>query len=116
LLWSVTRLFLRAPAGRPRFNVLGALTAITHELLTVTNDPYMTATEVRPLLRPLAALNRGAPVTVVVDNARSQRWAQGVTLAASLQIEWCFLPPSSPHLPRIERLWQFVKKQGLYST
>ena len=31
-LWSVTRLFIRAPAGRQRFNVLGALNAITHEL------------------------------------------------------------------------------------
>ena len=39
-LWSVTRIFLRAPAGRQRFNVLGALNAIPHELLTVTNDTY----------------------------------------------------------------------------
>jgi hypothetical protein len=30
-LWSLTRVFLRAPAGRQRFNVLGALNAITHE-------------------------------------------------------------------------------------
>jgi hypothetical protein len=41
-LWSVTRLFVRAPAGRQRFNVLGALNAITHELLTVTHDTYIT--------------------------------------------------------------------------
>ena len=42
-LWSVTRVFIRAPAGRQRFNVLGALNAITHELITVTNDTYITA-------------------------------------------------------------------------
>jgi transposase len=115
-LWSVTRLFVRAPAGRQRFNVLGALNAITHEFLTVTNDTYITATEVCALLRQLAALQLGVPLTVVLDNARYQRCAQVVALAASLHIELCFLPPYSPNLNLIERLWKFVKKQCLYST
>jgi hypothetical protein len=66
-LWSVTRIFLRAPAGRQRFNVLGALNAITHEQVTVTNDTYITATEVCTLLRQLAALNLGVPLTVILD-------------------------------------------------
>ncbi len=115
-LWSLTRVFLRAPAGRQRFNVLGALHAITHELLTVTNNTYITATEVCELLRHLAALHLGVPLTVVLDNARYQRCAQVVATAASLQIELCFLPPYSPNLNLIERLWKFVKKQCLYST
>jgi transposase len=115
-LWSVTRIFLRAPAGRQRFNVLAALNAIPHDLVTVTHDTYSTATEVCALLRPLAALSLDVPLTVVLDHARYQRCAQGVTLAASLQIELCFLPPSSPNLNLIERLWKFVKKQCLYST
>ena len=102
-LWSVTRIFLRAPAGRQRFNVLGALNAITHELVTVTNDTYITATEVCALLRQLAALTLGVPITLVLDNARSQRCAQVVTLAASLPIELCFLPPYTPNLNLIER-------------
>jgi len=106
----VTRLFLRAPAGRQRFNVLGALNALTHELVTVTNDTYLTATDVCALLRHLAALNFDVPLTVVLDNARYQRCAQVVRLAASLQIELCFLPPYSPNLNLFERLWKFVKK------
>lgn len=53
---------------------------------------------------------------MVLDNARSQRCAQVITLAASLHLELCFLPPSSPNLNLIERLWKFVKKQCLYST
>jgi len=114
--WSVTRSFLRAPAGRQRFNVLGALNASTHELVTVTNDTSLTATEVWALLRHLAALHRGVPLTVVLDNARDQRCAQVVTLAASLPMELGFLPPYSPTLNLIERLWQFVKKPCRYST
>jgi len=36
-LWSFCRIFLKAPAGRKRFNVLGALDAISHQrqLLTI---------------------------------------------------------------------------------
>jgi transposase len=40
-LWSFTRLFIKAPAGRKRFNVLGALNACTHEIVTVTKDTYI---------------------------------------------------------------------------
>jgi len=36
-------------------------------------------------------------------------------VAASLKIEVCYLPPYSPNLNLIERLWKFVKKQCLYS-
>jgi hypothetical protein len=78
-LWSLTRVFLRAPAGRQRFNVLGALNALTHELVTVTNDTDITATEVCTLLRQLAALNLAVPLTIVLDNARYQRCARNST-------------------------------------
>ena len=84
--------------------------------VTVTNDTYITATEVCPLLRQLAALHFGVPVPVVLDNARYQRCTHVVTLAASLPIEVCFLPPSAPNLNLLERVWKFVKKPCLYST
>lgn len=114
-LWSVARLFIQAPSGRQRFNVLGALNAITHELITVTNNSYITGTEVCALLQKLAALNLGVPITVFLDNARYQKCALVTTLAASLHIELCFLPAYSPNLNLIERLWKFVKKECLYS-
>ena len=114
-LWSLTRLFIQAPAGRQRFNVLGALNAVTHELITVTNDSYITAETVCDLLHKLAALNLGVPITIFLDNARYQRCALVQTTAASLKIELCFLPAYSPNLNLIERLWKFVKKQCLYS-
>ena len=114
-LWSLTRMFIQAPAGRQRFNVLGALNAITHELVTVTNDTYITAETVCDLLRQLAALNLGVPLTVFLDNARYQKCALVKAAAASLGLELCFLPAYSPNLNLIERLWKFVKKQCLYS-
>jgi len=114
-LWSLTRVFIKAPAGRQRFNVLGALNAISHELVTVTNDTYITAESLCALLHQLAALNLVVPITLFLDNARYQKCALVQTLAASLNIELCYLPAYSPNLNLIERVWKFVKKQSLYS-
>lgn len=114
-LWSLTRVFIKAPAGRQRFNVLGALNAMTHELLTVTNDTYITAESLCALLQKLAALNLAVPMTVFLDNARYQKCALVQAVAASLNIELCYLPAYSPNLNLIERVWKFVKRQCLYS-
>jgi len=114
-LWSLVRVFIQAPSGRQRFNVLGALNAVTHALITVTNDTYITAESVCELLRKLADLHRSVPITLVLDNARYQKCALVFATAASLQIELCFLPAYSPNLNLIERLWKFVKKQSLYA-
>jgi hypothetical protein len=35
-LWCFARLFIKAPSGKKRFNVLGALNAISHEMITIT--------------------------------------------------------------------------------
>src|SRR5512144_2171324 len=39
-LWCAVRLFVRAASGRKRYNVLGALDAVTHRLIRVTNHSY----------------------------------------------------------------------------
>jgi transposase len=59
MLWCFVRQFIRAPAGRQRFNVLGALNAITHELVLVTNESYINAISVCDLLCRIVAENIG---------------------------------------------------------
>jgi len=115
-LWCFARVLVRAPSGRQRFNVLGALHAVTHQLITVTNDRYINATSVCELLEKIAALGLSTPMTVVMDNARYQRCRLVVEKATALGIELLFLPTYSPNLNLIERLWKFVRKECLYST
>ena len=114
-LWSLSRVFVRAPAGRQRFNVLGALNALTHELVTVTNETYITAQSVCELLGQLAQRAGRLPVTLVLDNARYQRCALVQQRAQALGIQLLYLPAYSPNLNLIERLWKFVKKRCLNS-
>ena len=115
MVWCFTRLFVKAPAGRQRLNVLAAVNAITHELFTVENLTYITAETVCELLRLLASAYQGLPITIILDNARYQRCALVQSVAATLGIELLFLPAYSPNLNLIERFWRFVKKQCLYS-
>ena len=42
VLWCFTRLFIKAPAGRLRVNVLAALNATSHQLFTLQNLTYIT--------------------------------------------------------------------------
>ena len=114
-LWCFARCFIKAPAGRQRFNVLGALNALTHELITVTNDAYINATAVCELLSKIAQANVGVPISLILDNARYQKCAVVRELAESLNIELVYLPSYSPNLNLIERFWKFIKKQVLYS-
>jgi hypothetical protein len=86
-LWSLTRVFIKAPAGRQRFHGLGALNAISHELITVTNDTYITAESRCALLQKLAAWNLGMPLSLFLDNARYQKGALVQAVATRLNIE-----------------------------
>jgi len=115
IVWGFERLFVKAPSGRQRLNVLAAINAVTHELFTVENLTYITATTVCELLRLLAGAHQGIPITVILDNARYQRCALVQAVAQELGIELLFLPAYSPNLNLIERFWRFVKKQCLYS-
>ena len=115
-LWCAARLFVRAASGRKRHNVLGALDAVTHRLIRVTNDSYINAESVCELLRAVAGASVGLPITLVLDNARYQKCALVQGLAASLGIELLYLPGYSPNLNLIERLWRFLRKQSLDST
>lgn len=113
-LWCRTRVLLPTPSGRQRFNVLGALHAITHEVITVTNDTYINTESVVALLTILAERFTDLPITLVLDNARYQRNACVIAEAERLGIHLLWLPTYSPNLNLVERLWKFVKAECLH--
>lgn len=116
LVWSFERIFIPSPSGRKRFNVLGALDAVTKKVLTVTNETYINAESVCQLLFEIAQhYGTAMPTTVVLDNARYQKCALVQNYAAELGIELLYLPSYSPQLNLIERYWRFLRKKCLYS-
>jgi transposase len=115
-VWCWSRWCIRAAAGRKRYNVLGAVHAVSHRLIRVANHSYINAPSVCDLLRAVAQAGVGRPITLVLDNARYQKCALVQDLARSLGIQLLYLPSYSPNLNLIERVWKFVKKQCLASV
>jgi transposase len=114
-LWCFTQVVIPAPSGRQRLSVLGALHALTHEVVTVVTEDYINAETVKALLYQLKKSYGDLPITIFLDNARYQRCQAVFAVAAELGIELIFLPSYSPNLNLIERLWGFVKRECLYS-
>ena len=61
------------------------------------------------MLRKLSVEYAGKAIHIALDNARYQKCDVVRNLATSLGIELIYIPPYSPNLNPIERLWKFVK-------
>ena len=114
-LYTLVVRYVKSASGRKRFNVLGALHAVTHELVTVTNHAYINSQSVCELLEKLHEQFGDLPIVLILDNASYQRCHLVRDKARDLGVRLVFLPPYSPNLNLIERLWKFVKKQVLYN-
>ena len=113
-LWCVVRLFVPTSSGRNRYNILGAIDAITHNFIYVSNDNYINSLSVCELLSKIRERYIGSnPIAIVLDNARYQRCSYVTVFAKKLNIELLFLPSYSPNLNIIERFWKWTKKDCL---
>lgn len=108
-IYGRVRRFVKTWSGRKRYNVLGAMNFISKKVHTVANDSYITATEVCEMLKKLRVEYTDRIIYLVLDNARYQKCSVVKEMAASLNIYLEYIPPYSPNLNLIERLWKFVK-------
>ncbi len=92
MVWCFVRYFIPTPSGRKRFNVLGAVDALTKEIIMVVNETTVNAETVCQLLSKLAAHVSEGAITVVLDNARYQKCALVQSYAAALGIELLTFP------------------------
>lgn len=104
---------LVANSGRQRINLHGALNAETNEVI-VQRAVTINSEATIELLKAIDARHPDAPcIHVIVDNAGyyhgslvSEYLASGAS-----RIQLWFLPPYSPNLNLIERLWKFFRKK-----
>ena len=114
-LWCVARVFIKAASGRNRINVLGAVHAISKKIVTIINTGYINADTLVDFLKLLKKKFSDKPIVIVLDNVRYQHCRVVMDAAQALGIRLLFLPPYSPNLNIIERLWKFAKKKILYA-
>jgi transposase len=94
--------------------VLGAWNAVTRELIAVTNTTVVNTETMCELPGEIAARGLVGPITLVPDNARCQRNATVRALASQLGTTLLYLPPYSPNLNLLERMWKFIKRKELH--
>lgn len=101
--------------GRHRLNINGAVDIENLDVITRTCD-WVNSDSICDLLRAIKKKNpNGEVVTLIMDNAAYNRSAKVKILAKELGINLAYLPPYSPNLNPIERLWKFFKRKVLYN-
>lgn len=113
MVWCFCRVFVKTSPGRQRYNVLGAIDSHNHELISIRTIDSINSQTVIELMEKIRQKHPTSSVTLVMDNARYQRNKQVMEQAVSRDIELLFLPPYSPNLNLIERLWKLTKKRCL---
>ncbi len=98
-------------SGRQRYNVLGAYCVQTHEHVFLLTPENIDQTQVGVFLAQLRAHHPGAgQIYLLLDNAAYNHTARVTEVAHHHRIHLDYLPPYSPNLNPIERLWKFVRK------
>lgn len=87
---------------------------MTKEVVTMINNTFIDANVIIAFLHQLKQTYLDKPIKIVLDNAKYQHCKAVEQVAKELGIELLFLPPYSPNLNIIERLWKFTKKKILY--
>lgn len=101
--------------GRKHLNITGAIEINSKEVISRSSE-RIDSNSICDLLKAIRAKNPlDITVALVLDNAAYNKSGKVVSLALELKINLHYLPPYSPNLNPIERLWKFMKKKILYN-
>jgi len=106
---------IKSNSGRQRLNINGALDITTCKV-TMTIEETLNAITILSLFRKLRKVyNKAGKLYIICDNAGYYKTEHVQIEAKKLNIELVFLPPYSPNLNLIERLWKFFRKKVMYN-
>ena len=101
-----------ANTGRKRLNIIGAINPVSLEPTIITTEENCSAEVIEAFLAEVKIqYNYAKTICIILDNARYQRSNVVQTAAKFFNIVLIYLPPYSPNLNLIERLWRYFKKE-----
>jgi len=102
--------------GRQRINLSGAIDILSRKVL-IHEDTTLDASSTIEFLKKIElAYPNCTKIHVFCDNARYYRNKMVASYLEKAKIKMHFLPPYSPNLNPIERLWKFMNERVLYNT
>jgi transposase len=106
---------VKSNSGRQRININGALNADTLEVVMRTDDTINTQSTLK-LFEMLEQKHPNAEsIFITLDNAKYYKNGLIYEYLKTSKIKLFFMPPYSPNLNLIERLWKFMRKTILYN-
>ena len=107
---------LKSNTGRERININGALNPRNHDVI-FREDKSINAESTIGLFGQIEEKYPNAPnIYCIADNAKYYKNKDVTAYLNTSRIRLLFLPPYSPNLNLIERLWKFVKKKRCNNT
>lgn len=111
-----TEMVIPSNTGRQRLNLNGAYNLEDHKAIVQEADSINAQSTVR-LLEEIMENQPSGLIYIILDNAKYYRSELVKTFVKqNKRIKLVFLPPYSPNLNIIERLWKFFKKNVTYNT
>lgn len=105
-----------ANSGRSRINLSGVLDVLSHKVL-IQEDKMLNAEATISFFRKIEAeYPEKMKVHIFCDNAGYYRNKAVTEYLPTSKIKLHFLPPYSPNLNPIERLWKWMKERVIYNT
>jgi transposase len=102
---------IRSNTGRHRLNINGAIDIETKEVVARYDDTLNAQSTVK-LLKEIEAKHQSASnIYMIIDNAKYYKCHVVSEYLVNSKVKLIFLPPYSPNLNLIERLWKFFRKK-----
>ena len=109
-------IILKSNPGRKRINILGALNFNELSVITELTEETCNAERVVYFIKRIREQYKNKNLVIVLDNARYNHAKIVRAFAEVNNIELFFLPPYTPNLNLIERIWRFTKKKLVHNT
>lgn len=106
---------LPSNSGRKRINIQGAVNLDTYKIVSTVHETLDKASTIEILKKIEKENKKALKIYILIDNAGYYHAKEVKEYLKDSKIELIFLPPYSPHLSLIERVWRYLKKQVLYN-
>ncbi len=107
---------ISANSGRSRLNLSGAVDVLSYKVVIQSDQTLNTESTISFFRKVEEAYPEKDKIHVFCDNARYYKNKHVQEYLKTSKIKLHFLPPYSPNLNPIERLWKWMKERVIYNT
>ena len=107
---------IKTNPGRKRINILGALDIKNFSVITTLTEDKCNKERIVEFLAKIRTKYPDKHIVIILDNAMYNHANYTKVFVEWYDIELFFLPPYSPNLNLIERLWKFTKQKLVHNN